>query len=218
MPETSADGLAMHLAIPANIALNHRLTYEPVRFVWAVMPMGADFSYAIVYLLAGEYAVHLLNYVFLLLIVALLYFAIRRWVTRTAAFLILALFASTPMVQLVTASLFIENVLAAMIVGAMAALWRFSQTGRRSFFYAAAILAGTAMSVKFGALAFVALAIPFLLVEAWRHRKSLGPRPALVCALAAALLLAAAIPPYAIAYVKTNNPVSRSSTTRSRLP
>jgi len=56
MPETSADGLAMHLAIPMNIAANHAMTYQPSRLVWAVMPMGADFSYAIVYLLGGEYA------------------------------------------------------------------------------------------------------------------------------------------------------------------
>ena len=28
-PEASADGLAMHLAIPANIAANHMLTFDP---------------------------------------------------------------------------------------------------------------------------------------------------------------------------------------------
>jgi putative flippase GtrA len=43
MPETSADGLAMHLAIPANIAANHAMTFQPSRFVWSVMRMGADF-------------------------------------------------------------------------------------------------------------------------------------------------------------------------------
>src|SRR5206468_3341901 len=41
-PESSADGLAMHLAIPVDLAANHRMTFEPGRFVWAVMPMGAD--------------------------------------------------------------------------------------------------------------------------------------------------------------------------------
>ena len=207
MPETSADGLAMHLAIPANIAANHALTFQPGRFVWAVMPMGADFSYSIVYLMGGEYAAHLLDYAMLLLLEAVLYFAMRRWVSRTAGFLLLALFASTPMVQLVTGSLFVENVLAALVVGMMAALWRFSDTGEKRFFYLAALLGGTAMATKFGALAFVTLAVPFLAIEAARHWKSLGPRPAAVCALAAVLLLGAAAPPYAIAYVKTGNPL-----------
>src|SRR5581483_928210 len=41
-PETSADALAMHLAIPANIAANHQMTFEPSRFVWAVMPRSEE--------------------------------------------------------------------------------------------------------------------------------------------------------------------------------
>ena len=206
-PESSADGLAMHLAIPANIAANHAMTFQPGRFVWAVMPMGADFSYSIVYLMGGEYAAHLLDYALLLLLAAVLYFAMRRSVCRAASFFLLALFASTPMVQLVTGSLFVENLLAAMIVGMMAALWRFGDTGEKRFFYLAAALGGAAMATKFGALAFVALAVPFLGIEAARHWKSLGPRPAAVCALAAVLLVGAAAPPYAIAYAKTGNPL-----------
>jgi len=181
MPETSADGLAMHLAIPANIAANHAMTYQPGRFVWAVMPMGADFSYSIVYLLGGEYAAHLLDYALLLMLEGVLYFAIRRWVCRAAALWLLALYASTPLAQLVTGSLFVENMLAVMVVGMMAALWKFADTGERRFLYLASALGGTAMSTKFGALAFVALAVPFLAIEAVRHWKSLGPRPAAVC-------------------------------------
>lgn len=206
-PETSADGLAMHLAIPMNIAANHALTYQPSRLLWAVMPMGADFSYAIVNLLGGEYAAHLLDYAFLLLIEAVIYFAIRRWLSRAASFWLLALFASTPLVQLVTGSLFVENILAAMVAGMAAALWRFAQTGEKRFLYLAASLAGTAIAIKFGALAFVALCVPFLATEAARHWKSLGPRPAAACMLAGVLLLGIAAPPYAIAYLKTGNPL-----------
>ena len=207
MPETSADGLAMHLAIPANIAANHAMTFQPSRIVWAVMPMGADFSYSIVYLIGGEYAVHLLNYVLLLLLEAVLYFAMRRWVCRAAAFWLLALFASTPMVQLVTGSLFVENMLAVMVMGMMAALWRFGDTGEKRFLYLAAALGGTAMATKLGALACVALAVPILAIEAARHWKSLGPRPAAACVLAALLLVTLAAPPYAIAFAKTGNPL-----------
>ena len=206
-PETSADGLAMHLAIPANIAANHAMTFQPGRFVWAVMPMAADFSYSIVYLLGGEYAAHLLDYALLVLLVTMLYGVVRRWVCRAAAFWLAALFASTPIVQLVTGSLFVENLLAAMIVGMMAALWRFADSGERHFLYLSAALGGTAMATKFGALAFVGLAIPFLAIEAARYWKLLGRRPAAVCALAALLLIGTAAPPYAIAYAKTGNPL-----------
>ena len=81
-PERSADGMAMHLAIPANIARNHAMTFQPAVFVWSVMPMGADWTYSIVYLLGGEFAARLLNFAALLLVLALLYCVVRRRVSR----------------------------------------------------------------------------------------------------------------------------------------
>jgi glycosyltransferase involved in cell wall biosynthesis len=206
-PEASADGLAMHLAIPANIAANHVMTYEPSRFLWSVMPMGADWSYSIVYLIGGEYAARLLNFTMLLVVEALLYCAVRRWVTPSTGFLILALFATTPMVQLVTGELFVENLVAAMVLGMMTALWRFGEDSEKRFLYLAAVLGGTAIATKVGGLAFVALALPFAVVEARRHWKSMGAKPAAACALAILLLLLTALPTYAIAYAKTGNPV-----------
>ena len=188
-PETSADGLAMHLAVGANIAAHHAFTVEPTRLVWAVMPMGADFLYSIVYLLGGEPAARLLNFAFLLMVEGLLYGAVRRALPRAAAFLMLAVFASAPLVQLVTGELFVENLQAALVLGMMVALWRGSPR-------LAAALAGTAMAVKFGSLAFVVCALPFLIFEA--RRRLWSP---------AALFLATAVPTYAIAWWKTGNPV-----------
>jgi glycosyltransferase involved in cell wall biosynthesis len=201
-PEASADGLAMHLAIPANIAANHAMTFEPSRFLWSVMPMGADWSYSIVYLLGGEYAARLLNFALLLMVEALLYCAVRRWVKPSTGFLILALFAATPMVQLVTGELFVENLVAAMVLGMMTAIWRFGENGGKRFLYLAAVLAGTAIATKVGGLAFLAVVIPFAVVEARRHRKS-----AAVCAVAVLLVVLTALPTYAIAWHKTGNPV-----------
>jgi glycosyltransferase involved in cell wall biosynthesis len=198
-PETSADGLAMHLAIPMNIAAHHALTFQPSRFVWAVMPMGADFAYSIVYLLGGEYGARLLDFAMLLAIVGLLYSACRRWLSPGAACLIAASFAATPLVQLVTGSLFVENVLAALLLAMMTAIWQLSENAAPRFLYAAMLLGGVALSVKFGALAFVVVAVPFALVSKGHALR--------VKVLAVLLLLAAAVPPYAIAYAKTADPL-----------
>ena len=206
-PEITADGLAMHLSIPANIGLHHQFTLQPARFLWSVMPMAADLAYAIVYLFGGEYATHLLVYSMLLAASALLYCALRRWTSTTAAYLLTAAFAATPIVQLVTGGLAVENFMAAMVLAFLTATWRFGETGDRRYFYLAMALGGTAMTVKFGALAFVLIALPFAFVEARRHWSSLGPNPARACALGVALLLVAAAPPYAVAYVKTGNPL-----------
>jgi hypothetical protein len=217
-PETSSDGLAMHLAVPANIAAHHAMTYRPDLFLWSVMPMGADFTYAIVYLLGGEPAVSLFNFTLLLSIAAIVYSANRRWLPRAPALVVTALFASTPLVHLVTGSLFIENFVAAMILGMLAALWRFRETGRRSLLFAAAALAGTAAAAKLGACVFALLAVPFAIAQARRQWKHLGARPAATAALAAALFVAVAAPPYLIAYAKTGNPVFPFLNTRLPSP
>jgi glycosyltransferase involved in cell wall biosynthesis len=206
-PESSADGLAMHLAIPTNIALHHVFTYQPGRIFWSVMPMGADWCYTIVYLLGGEFAARLLNFAMLLLVEALLYCAARRFVSPAIGFVILALFASSSLVQLVTGSLFIENFLAAMVVGMAVAIWQFGDTGQRRFLYAAAVLGGTALATKFGGLAYVAAALPVAAIEVRRQWGRLGSRPALSSGIAAALLLAAALPAYAISWWMTGDPV-----------
>lgn len=202
-PEVSADGLAMHLAIAADIDYHHALTFEPARVLWSVMPMGADFAYSIVYLLGGEQASRLLNFAMLLTVVALLYTAMRKWVTPAVACLLAALFAATPLVQMVTGDLFVENQLAALILGMMTAIWLLGETGERRFLLLAAVLGGSALATKFGALAFVAMAAPFAIAEAWRHRGRLGRAPA----LAAAVFFLTALPPYAIAFAKTGNPL-----------
>jgi len=173
-PEASADGLAMHLAIPTNIAQHHVFTYRPGRIFWSVMPMGADWCYTIVYLLGGEFAARLLNFAVLLLVEALLYRAARRFVSPAIGFLILALFASTSLVQLVTGSMFIENFLAAMVLGMAAAIWQFGDTGQRRYLYAAAVLGGTALATKFGGLAYVAAALPVAAIEVRRQWVRVG--------------------------------------------
>lgn len=206
-PEVGADALAMHMAIPAGIAAHHRMTFEPSRFIWSVMPMGADWIYSIVYQFGGEAGARLTDFAMLLSLVAMLYGAARKWLARSAALLVAALFASTPLVQLVTGSLFVENVLAALVLAMLMAIWRLGETGNRRNLFAAALLGGAAVTTKVGALPLVALAIPFAAAEAIRHWRTLSRRPVATCALAVLLLVATAVPSYAIAYGKTHNPV-----------
>src|SRR5213078_1571250 len=135
------------------------------------------------YFLGGELAARLLNFAILLLLAGLLYAAIRRSVSPAAAYLLLALFLATPMVQLVTGSVFVENLLAALVLGAMTALWRFGETGDTRFLYLASALGGTAMATKAGAAVFLAFALLCAAFEIRRHWKRTGAS----CALAALL-------------------------------
>ncbi|HTX34283.1 MAG TPA: glycosyltransferase [Bryobacteraceae bacterium] len=206
-PEVGADALATHLALPIEMAAHHALTLQPARFIWSVMPMGADFAYSIANLLGGEFAARLLDFAMLLALVALLYQAVRRFTGRAIAFLLAALFATTPMVQLVTGSLFIENTQAVMVFGMLAALWRFDDTAQRRYLNLAMLLGGAAVAIKFGSVIFVLVGLAFAVTLMFRHPKALGRRPAASIAIAAFLLLVTALPPYAIAYAKTGNPL-----------
>jgi hypothetical protein len=141
-----------------------------------------------------------LNFALLLIIVALLYGASRQWLCSEAALVVAALFASTPLVNLVTGSLFIENFVAAMILGMAIALARFHEDGGAKALWLAAALGGTAASAKLGAWPFVLVAAVWALAEA-RRRHWLKP------ALAGlGVLLVFAAPPYLIAYALTGNP------------
>ena len=134
----------------------------------------------------------------------MLYGVLRRWLSPALAWLLVALFATTPMVQLVTGSLFVENLLAAMIFGAMMAIWSFGESGERRFLYAAGALGGTAIAIKVGAIAFVVPATLCAAVEMRRHRRQTGARwvfGARFCCWSPAA------PPYAIAWSKTGNPL-----------
>ena len=206
-PETGADALAMHLAIPDGIAWKHQFSFDLAHNVWAVMPMGGDWCFTLVYLLGGEFAARLLNFAFLLIVTGLLFEAGRRFLNTGPALWTVALFAATPLVQGVTGSLMIENVLAAILFGGAAALWRYEETGHERYSYAAAVLLGVALHVKLGSFAFVVPGLVLLGIQVWRKRHLPGPRPVMLGAQLALIFVTAGAPPYVMAALETGNPI-----------
>jgi hypothetical protein len=204
-PEIGADALSMHLMAPAWVAFQHLWPFDFRHFSWAVMPMGADWCFTGVYLLGGEYAARLLNFSFLVLTAALVYVASRRFAGPSAAILFAGLFASTPLVQLVTGSLMVENLQAAYLTGAVIATALFFEEGRTRQLYSAAVLIGAALATKFGSAALAAPLLAFLMWAAWRNRGRL-PGAEYHPAAAGGLALALGAIPYFFAFVKTGNP------------
>lgn len=184
MPEVGTDALAMHLEIPSTVAMLHQWPFDVHSHVWAVMPMGADWCYTIVYLLGGEAAARLLNFAFLLCIVAL--------VCRAGGLIAGILFAATPVVLLVTGSLFVENLWALLALAALLCC--------REHLCVAFIFLGAAVATKFGAISFV---LPIALIALWTL-----PKPRMRAGLTAvACFLIFAATPYLTAFAKTGNPV-----------
>lgn len=197
-PEASTDGLATHLLIPFNMARFHVFNFDFRRYIWALQPLGADFCYTALYILGGEYAARLINFAMLVSAALLVFGEARRLASNAIAILMATLLISTPLVQLVTGSLFVENFVAAMTLAGVVALWRYRESRAASYLFLMALLLGTAISLKLAAIAVVLLALPFL--------KGTRPAPRVALATAAILLLITSIP-YAHAWWRSGNPL-----------
>ena len=191
-PEVSSDGLAMHLAIPTMVARHTQFAFDFRQYTWALMPTGGDWAFTAAYLLGGEAASRLLNFAMLALITVVVYQVSRRWASPFRASIASALFASTPLVQLVTGSLFVENTWTALILGAAITL-------SRGELIWAGLLLGAAFSVKIGTSAYLAPAVLIAIYKARGRWRS--------AALAALALMVFAAPPYLNAWRISHNPM-----------
>ncbi|HWE48998.1 MAG TPA: bifunctional glycosyltransferase family 2/GtrA family protein [Bryobacteraceae bacterium] len=207
-PEVSTDGLAMHLAIPFNISLHHAFTVDFHRFIWALMPMGTDLLYSVIYPMGGEYAARLMNFAMLTGTACLLVQTARSFVSRPVALLLATLFVSSPLVYLVTGSLFVENTVALMVLGAVAALWRFHETQTTRYLMLAAVLFGASMTLKLGAVPAGLLGLIALLFAGLPKITNGGAnkRRYLPLAAAVAVLLLIGCIPYVSAWWQSGNP------------
>ena len=215
-PEAGFDALAMHLVVPAHVGAHHVWPFDVHQFIWAVAPMAGDWAYTPAYLLGGEFAARLMNLLFLSAILLALYCLMRRRLRRPLSVLGVALFASTPLVALVTGSLFIENVLGAFIIGAVLAIDRLRRNWRPHILFCACVLLGSAAAAKLGALPFVIPLTVFAFFPSllWRAKPlAQGERPANRFQLLrrsigfGALLITLGVWPYAYAWRATGNPV-----------
>ncbi len=197
-PEASTDGMATHLAIPFNMARFHVFNFDFQRYVWALMPLGTDLIYSVLYILGGEYAARLMNFAMLSAIAALLFATARQVASRAIAIFTAALFLSTPLVQLVTGSMFVENFVAAVCLGGVVALWRYRETKIARYLLLTGLLLGTGISLKIAAFAITILALPFLF--------GTRPRPRFALATLALVGSIGSIP-YASAWWRSGNPV-----------
>lgn len=196
-PEVSADGLSQHFAIAQWVKDHGRFHFDAAHQIWSVQPMAGDWALTLANLFGGEYAARMLNYVWLLVIVSFVYRALRRRLDHGPAALITGLVATTPLLQLTSTSMFIENFWTAMIVGALYAI-------EQGEFVVAAALAGASGASKLLGL----IPVPPLAVYAvWKLRtSSSGWRWKPVFA-AVVIFVAIAAVPYVRAFAITGNPV-----------
>ena len=203
-PEVGHDALAMHLEVATEMSRDHRFAFDVKTRAWAVMPLGADWLYAIAYQLAGESAAKLANLgAFLLVLGLIAKLAAVDGGARALPAALAALFASMPVAFAETGTLFIENYWTALLLASAAAAERALR--KRSVGWAIACLwfSAGAMQAKVPALFWIA---PLLVMVAWSLRDRVGTltaREFVAIAVAGTVL----VWPYVNAWFRTGNPV-----------
>ena len=204
LPERYNDALAMHLMVPTFVATRGLWSFDFVNYVWAVIPLGADWLYAMSYLLAGEPAAKLINLLFFFLVLWLLLGEAKRDLPPSPALVAVLLMASTPVAFLETNTLFIENALAALIFGSYVLMIRVLPTVGVRAMGAVVLLLAAAISTKVHAI-FVAMPLgTVLLVQRLRQTGLTRLLPILAVT---GIIVALGLVPYAYAYAVTGNPV-----------
>jgi hypothetical protein len=182
-PEVSIDGLSMHLYVPAYVAQHAQWHFDAARQAWAVQPLGGDGIHTIAYLLGGEMAARLMNWILGVMLATVAVDGLRTRLPLAFARGWAAVLLASPILLLTTANLFVENAWILFVTAAFA-------TVRRSAF-ASGLLLGAACATKLFAFA----AWPLLLAVAFARWWHLLPGAAVAAV------------PLVVAWWRTGNPV-----------
>jgi len=160
LPERYADALAVHLYVGSYSAAHGQWAYDPALNAYSLMPLGADFLFAGLYLLGGEPAAKLINYAIFLIILSLIYGTTSAKFGGFAGTIAALLYASLPLTLIETTSVFIENPLTMWITTGACILF---QRGRQLSFRAAVsiliVLAAATLSKVHGGIAACMLGV-----------------------------------------------------------
>jgi hypothetical protein len=204
-PEVGYDAVAMHLQIPLLMAEAHKWPFDVTRYIWAVMPMGADWAFTGAYFVGGEGAARFLNFCFAVLACYLLYELIRLYARREVALASVCLVASTPIAFLETATLYVENLWVAFLLGTLLLALDYLRTRSKGTLIALAFLAAGAMQCKVIGVIWLAPLLVYTGYLVWQRRSHREIAASEIALLAAAFAIAAW--PYANAWLRTGNPV-----------
>lgn len=205
-PEVGYDSQTMHMQIAMLMQDSHRFRFDVERYLWAVMPMGADWAYAFAFVLGGENAARGTNLAFAVIACAIVYALARRHASRDVSLAMVVLLASTPLMVAETSSLYVENLLGAFLMAALYAVLALREPGapRAQAIALFFLLAAGAVQTKVIGVLWLAPLALYGAVLAWRAPRG---RPDARTGLFVAGALAIGAWPYVNAWMRTGSPV-----------
>jgi len=204
MPEIGHDALASHFFISSHIHDRHQWDFNFNNYVWAVMPALVDFINAIVFMLSGELAPRIMNYVAICLIAYFIYYLVMQYTKdRNSAKLATLLFLSTPLTFLEASTLYIEAIWTLFVLLAFYEILIISNK-KEIIANFSPIFLGFAMAAKSVTFMYIPGLIIILFFRCKNFLKDLFCKNLFIFVLIGLLI---GIIPYAVAFYHTNNPV-----------
>jgi 4-amino-4-deoxy-L-arabinose transferase-like glycosyltransferase len=204
-PEAASDALAMHLMVPHQVAAQGRWSFDFHSYLWAVVPMGADWLYTTASLLGGEAAARLSNFTLLVAVTLLVHRQVRRALPGPLASLLVAGCAAAPIVFQESFSLWVENLLTLVLLAAALIVARSWARPRGPDLAAFALVAGGALMTK--SLGLLVLPLVAALAASVIAAPAAARPPARDAAFALLLLVAVGGGTYLYAFAVTGNPL-----------
>ena len=207
LPELGYDALAMHLFVAEALRTRHVWGYDVDTYVWAVLPLLVDWTYAAVNMLGGETSARLLNVGFVFVIA----WQVRQLVCWAGGTLMgerwaVLLFLVTPLTFTESNALFIEGGWTAFLIAGILAMLRAldGSSNPRSALPLAGLLCGFALASKAVTLPYLSALLVVMLARpsAW-----LQPPNTRYLAKAIAFGTVVGAVPYLTAWIIAKNPV-----------
>lgn len=203
MPEVGFDALAIHLYVPARLTHDHVWAFDPDKYVWALMPMFADWLFSIAYMVGGETCTRMINVAFIFTVCAYIR-DITLWLggDRKGAAWASLLFLCMPLAFTESVSLFVDTVWTTFVLAGLLHVFRAIQRDAKSNFEI--ILGGFFLGIATAgkAVTFMILPATFVVLVLGLRRIS----RARDAAIGFGLFLIGSIP-YIRSYLKSGNPV-----------
>jgi hypothetical protein len=205
--EMMADALGIHLLVP-NIIKNHSIWhFDVTQYVFSVMPLGVDWLYSFVFVLSGEHAARIFNYLCMLLLAAGI--AYPAWNRKAVSPLLLAsiIFVSSPLVFVETGSLFVDNLWAALLLYAAYASHHFKTNRNPFFLLVISILISGAFLIKVTSIFYASLIVLYIIPDLLRMITTQGWRSVSIFCFCLSIFILIGGSPYIYAWIATGNPV-----------